>query len=180
LLRGFCVVVAYWALASGSGFLGGCMVVLKKKSIAGFTDKRKKSQLAPHGKLIWKLHQQGCTLGGIAHILFDKFALKVVPSTILRFIARLEQERSKPRRPRSRKVKPTPAMSQEQENPIADEAMLPSPAIPLAKRASQVSDEDRQRIEAFKHQKPQPEAKVKLFDHDPNQPLHLVSEDENK
>jgi len=40
------------------------------------------------------------------------------------------------------------------------------------------SDEIRQRIDALKQRQMQPEPDIKQFHYDPDQPLHLVSEDE--
>jgi len=40
------------------------------------------------------------------------------------------------------------------------------------------SDEIRQKIERLKQRSPQPEPDKRIFEYDPDQPLHLVSEDQ--
>ena len=62
-----------------------------KAILAGFTGKPKRSQLTPHRDLICKLHQRGCAFRAIVNILSENFSLTVAPSTVCRFIARLEK-----------------------------------------------------------------------------------------
>ena len=61
-----------------------------KAILAGFSGRKKRSQLAPHHDLIRKLHQRGCTFREIVRLLAENFNLSVAPSTVYRFIARLE------------------------------------------------------------------------------------------
>ena len=134
-----------------------------KAILAGLAGKKNRSQLTPHRDLIYKLHQRGCTFREIARILTDNFNLTVAHSTVLRFLARLEQEESKPRKTKPRKEKPFPVMPAAPGKPAPNITMPPS-------------DEVRQRIAALKRQAAQPEPDAKRFDYDPDQPLHLESE----
>ena len=132
-----------------------------KAILAGLAGKKNCSQLTPHHDLIYKLHQRGCTFREIARILTDNFNLTVAHSTVLRFLARLEQEESKPRKTKPRKEKPVPVMTTAPVKPAPDRTMPPS-------------DEVRQRIEALKQRQAHFESEIKSFDYDPDQPLHLV------
>ena len=135
-----------------------------KTILAGFSGEQDRSQLAPHRKLILELHQRGCSFRKIAPILSENFGLKVAATTISRFVLRLEQEASKPRKTKPRKEKPVPIM------PIAPGKHMPASVMP--------PDEVRQRIAALKQQSPQPEPDKQRFEYDPEQPLHLVHEEE--
>jgi len=136
-----------------------------KAILAEFTGKRKRSHLMPHRDLICKLHQRGCAFREIASILSENFNLTVAPSTICRFIARLEKEESKPRKAKSRKGKSAPVMP------------LLSP-VPKSPAPVGSSDEIRQRIAALKQRTTKPEPDKLQFEYDPDQPLHLVQEEE--
>ena len=87
-----------------------------KAILAGFTGKRKRSQLMPHRDLICKLHQRGCAFREIVSILSENFNLTVAPSTVCRFIARLEKEESKPRKSKPQKERPIPIMPPKPKN----------------------------------------------------------------
>ena len=137
-----------------------------KAILAGFTGRKKRSQLTPHCDLICKLHQRGCTFREIVRILSDNFNLPVAPSTVFRFIARLEQEASNPQKIKTPKEKPIPTMPPVTRN----YAPMPSTTMP--------SDEIRQRIAAFKQQVAQPEPGAKRFEYNPDKSLHLISKDE--
>jgi len=130
-----------------------------KAILAGFTGKRKRSQLTPHRNLICKLHRRGCAFREIVSILSENFNLTVAPSTVCRFIARLEKEESKPRK----------------EKPVQMPPIIP----PIPKSLAPVGspDEIRQRIAALKQRTAKPEPDTKRFDYDPDQPLHLVLKD---
>ena len=132
-----------------------------KAILAGFTRKKKRSQLTPHRDLIYKLHQRGCTFRNIARILSENFSLTVAHSTVLRFVARLEKEESTPRKTRQRKEKPV-------------QAIQTAPGKPTPGTIKPPSDEIRLRIEAVKQRQAQPEPDIKQFEYDPDQPLHLV------
>ena len=134
-----------------------------KTILAGFTGKQSRSQLKPHSDLIWKLYQRECPFREIAGILSEEYGMTVAPSTVFRFVIRLEQEHSKPRKTRIRKEKPIPVV------PTA-------PVVPEANKIKPQPDEVRQRIAALKQQKAQAEPDAKAFDYDPDQPLHLVRE----
>ena len=125
-----------------------------KAILAGFTGKKKRSQLIPHRDLIYKLHQRGCTFRNIARILSENFSLVVAHSTVLRFIARLEQEKSKPRKTRQRKEKLVPVIQTAPGKPVSGTIKPPSYEI-------------RQRIEAMKQRQAQPEPDIKQFEYDP-------------
>jgi len=132
-----------------------------KAILAGFTGKRKRSQLAPHRDLICKLHHRGCAFRAIVSILSENFSLTVAPSTVCRFIARLEKEKSKPRKTKLRKEKPVPITT------------------PVSIKTAPVGshDEIRQRIAALKQRTAKPEPDKLQFEYDPDQPLHLVQEE---
>jgi IS30 family transposase len=139
-----------------------------KAILAGFSGRKKLSQLAPHRDLISKLHQRGCAFREIVRILAENFSLMVAPSTVCRFVAGQEKEESKPRKTKPQKEKPVPI------TPTA-------PAIPVApKRPAPVGsfDEARQRIAVLKQRPVHTEPNTKLFEYDPDQPLHLVPETE--
>jgi IS30 family transposase len=131
-----------------------------KAILAGFTGKRKRSQLAPHRELISKLHQRGCPFSEIVHILSENFNLTVARSTVFRFVTRIEQEELKTRKTKPRKEKPVPVM----------------PFTPKIPPPAGTPDEVRQRIAALKQQMAQPEPETKRFDYNPDLPLHLVLE----
>ena len=138
-----------------------------KAILAGFTGKRKQSQLTPHRDLICKLHQRRCTFREIIRILSENYNLTVAPSTVFRFVAKLEQEESKPRKTKPRKEKPFPVIPTVPGKHAPDRTMPPS-------------DEIRQRIAALKQRQSQFESDTsKSFNYDPDQPLHLVSDGNN-
>jgi len=132
--------------------------------LARFPGRKKGSQLAPHRDLICRLHQRGYTLGEIVHILSDNFNLAVVPSTVFRFIARTGQDETNCRKNQPRKEKPVPII------PTVPEKPMP---VPMASH-----DDIRQRIAALKQQTTQLEPDKRRFEYDPDQPLHLVQEEE--
>ena len=135
-----------------------------KAILAGFTGMKKRSQLTPHRDLIYKLHQRGCTFREIIRILSENYNLTVAPSTVFRFIDKMEQEESRPRKTKSRKVKPFPVMTTASGKPMS---------APVAS-----NDEIRQKIVALKQRTVQTKSETKPFDYDPDQPLRLVSDDE--
>jgi len=104
--------------------------------LAELTERKKRSQLAPHRDLISKLHQRGCTYREIVIILTENFNLPIAPSTVFRFIMRMEKERHNPRKPKPRKEKLVIKM------PTAPKTPTPAPVAS--------NDEIRQRIAAFK------------------------------
>ena len=134
--------------------------------LARFPGRKKGSQLAPHRDLICKLHQRGYTLGEIVHILSDNFNLTVVPSTVFRFIARTGQDETKLRKTEPQKEKLLPI------TPTAP--VKPMPALMAS------HDEIRQRIAALKQQPAQTEPNTKRFEYNPDQPLHLVEQEDGK
>ena len=138
-----------------------------KAILVGFTGRKKRSQLTPHRDLICKLHQRGCAFREIVRLLAENFNLSVAPSTVCRFIARLEQEASKPRETKPRKEKPITIMPV---TPAAPEKSMPAPF-------AATSDEIRQRIATLKQQMAQREPDEKQFNYDPDQPLHLVEQE---
>jgi IS30 family transposase len=134
-----------------------------KLILAGFTGKQSRSQLKPHSDLIWKLYQRRCPFREIASILSEEYGMTVAPSTVFRFVVRLEQERSKPRRTRVRKEKTIPAV----------------PTVPVVSEPNKIMpqpDDVRQRIATLKQQKTQAEPDAKAFTYDPDGPLHLETE----
>ena len=133
-----------------------------KAILAGFTGRKKRSQLTPHRDLICKLHQRGCAFRKIVSILSENFSLTVAPSTVFRFIARLEQEKSKPRKTKPRKENSFPVIPT-------------TPRKPARGTIKPPSDEIRLRIAAMKQRQALPESDIKQFEYDPDQPLHLVS-----
>ena len=90
----------------------------------------------------------------------------VTHSTVLRFVAQLEQETAQVRKTKSRKGTPGKIMTVTQ---TAPGKLIPAPVSS--------PDEVRQKIASLKQQTEQTEADSKRFDYDPDQPLHLVSED---
>jgi len=134
-----------------------------KAILSGFTGRKKRSQLTPHQDLICKLHQRGCTFREIVRTLSENFSLTVAHTTVIRFIARVEQETLKPRKIKPRKDKPVPIM------PIAPGKHLTAPTMS--------PDEVRQRISALKQRTTHPESDKRRFDYDPDQPLHLVKQE---
>jgi hypothetical protein len=146
-------------------FYGEKSMDKKSKTIlAGFTGRKNHSKLAPHGELIFKLYKRGCTIREIARILFENFGLTAAPSTVFHFISRLEQmekEDSKPRKTKPREETPVPVM------PFTTH-QRPAPAA--------ASDEIRRRIAELKQRPVQAAPEKKLFEYDPDQPLHLVNQ----
>ena len=136
-----------------------------KEIIAGFSGTRARSQLAPYRKLILELHRRGCSFRKIAPILSENFGLNVASTTISRFVLRLEKEESKPRKTKQRKEKPAPV------KPLL--SPVPKGSAPVSS-----ADEIRQRIEALKQRTAQPEPDNRRFEYDPDQPLHLVPDDD--
>jgi len=134
-----------------------------KTILAGFSSEQDRSQLAPHKKLILELHRRGCSFRKIVPILSENFGLKVVSTTISRFVVRLKQEDPKPLKLKPRKEKSVTTIQ------ITPGKPMPAPVAS--------HDEVRQRIAALrKKQTAQPEPVAKRFDYDPDQPLHLVQE----
>ena len=137
-----------------------------KAILAGFVGRKKRSQLTPHRDLICKLHQRGCAFREITRLLVENFNLSVAPSTVCRFIARHEQEASKPQKTKPRKGTPVKIM------PVTPTATVKSIPVPVSS-----PDEVRQRIAALKQRTPPIEPEIKRFEYDPDKPLHLVRED---
>ena len=79
--------------------------------------------------------------------------MTVAHSTVLRFIARLEKEESKPRKIRQRKEKPV-------------QVIQTAPGKPTPGTIKPPSDEIWLRIEAVKQRQAQPEPDAKQFDYD--------------
>ena len=134
-----------------------------KTILAGFPGKRNHSQLMPYSKLILELHRRGCSFRKIAPILSKNFGLNVASTTISRFVLRLEQKASKPKKTSSRKEKPVPGTS-----------LTPKRNTPPVES----SDEIRQRIAALKQRTLPTEPEIKRFEYNPDQPLHIMSDDE--
>ena len=126
-----------------------------KAILAGFTGKRKRSQLTPHRDLICKLHQRGCAFRAIVRFLSENFNLTVAPSTVCRFIARLKKERLKPRN----------------EKPVPIATLISIKTAPVGS-----PNEIRQRIAALKQRTAKHEPDKLQFEYDPDQPLHLMRE----
>ena len=132
--------------------------------LAGFTGRKKRSKLELHRDLISKLHKRGCTYREIVRILTENFSLSVAPSTVFRFIMRLEKEHQKPRKTKPQKEKLVTIMPTVLRTP---------PPAPVASH-----DEIRRRIAALKQQTAQPESDKLRFEYDPDQPLNLEQEEE--
>jgi hypothetical protein len=149
-----------------------------KEILASFTGRWKRSKLAPHSDLIWKLHQRGCPFREIVNILSEKFSMTVAVSTLFDFIVRLGKERSKPRRTRLRKEKPIQGIRPESEKPAVDRSIQPSSERPLRTKIRPQSDEALQRIKALKQLPAPVEARTKVFDYNSDHPLTLEKSDD--
>ena len=118
-------------------------------------DKRPRSCLEPYGKLIDELRRRGRTYRDIAHILAERFQLRVWASTVQRFVRIQLRARRKP---------------QERRMPES-----PSPRKVISGGAAQVSaDEVRQRIEALKRRPVPTDTTPERFHYDPTEPLRLI------
>ena len=138
-------------------------------------EKTPRSRLAPYRKLIIELRRRKYAYREIRRILREKCQVQVSISTLHDFVR--AQARKKTQRPIS-----TTAVSERPEPKKADRTpeIVPMP-IPLLTLKSSPPvgspDEIRQRIAALKQRAAQPpEPEAKLFDYDPDQPLHLVPE----
>jgi hypothetical protein len=160
---------------------------MDRKALAGLTDKRKLSRLSPHRKLICKLRQSGATFSGIAQILSREKHLAVVPSTVYRFITRLEQEEAKPQKaqlsrekPQEQTTPPPAPATQAVPPPAGAQAPLPSAPATQASPSPMVrgthSDDVWQKINALKQRPPSQAPAEKVFDFNEEQPLTLVPE----
>ena len=171
LVRVCCAIGACLVRFFKSGvhrFYGEISMNEKNKAIlSGVAGRKKRSQLTPHRDLICKLHQRGCAFREIARILSENFSLAVAHTTICRFITRMEQETVQVRKTKPRKGTPVKIM------PVTPTATVKS--IPVSAASP---DEVRQRIAALKQQREQLAPTAKQFDYNPEQPLHLVPEDE--
>ena len=125
-----------------------------KAILAEFVGTKKRSQLTPHRELICKLHQRGCTFREIVRILSENFSLTVAHTTVIRFVAQLEQEIARVRKTKPRKRKPVTIM------PVTPTAKVKS--IPVAVSSP---DEVRQKITALKQQTEQTEPYSKRFNY---------------
>jgi len=148
-----------------------------KAILAGFTGRKKRSQLTPYRDLICKLHQRGCTFREIVHILSENYSLTVAHTTVIRFVARLEKECQKPHKIKPRKEKSLSITQRAAEKLILKMPFIP-PITPKSSPPVGTSDEIRRRITAFKQQSAHPEPDNRLFEYDPDKPLHLLQEDE--
>jgi hypothetical protein len=133
-----------------------------KTILAGFKGGYSRSKLKPLSELIWKLHVSKVPLRKIAGILDEQYSLKAEASTILRFIKRMEQERSKPRKTRARKEKAPQAV-----------ATVPPPVVTNLTLNNTPSDFEagRQRAAEVRRQKTPPKLDENPFKYDPTQPL---------
>jgi hypothetical protein len=140
----------------------------KDRGLAGFIDRRRLSRLSPHRKLICELRQSGVSFSAIAWVLSKKKQLTVDPSTVRRFVARLEREEAKPQKAKPRREKPQERTAP----PLAPAAQATPP--PTVRGAP--PDDIWQRINALKQRPPSQEPAEKVFDFDEEQPLTLAVE----
>jgi DNA-binding transcriptional MerR regulator len=149
------------------------MSKMDRKTLAGLTDKRNLSKLAPHRKLIRRLRRSGATLSGIAQFLSEEKRLPVAPSTVCRFIKRMEQGTTKPQGGKPNKEKPNKAKPRGHapNSPLPVPQAAPPPAV-----RGVPSDGAWQKINALKQRQPSQAPAEKVFDYDPDKPLTLVAD----
>jgi hypothetical protein len=118
--------------------------------------------------MICELRQSGASFSAIAWVLSKKKQLTVDPSTVRRFVARLEREDAGLKKTKARREKP-----QEQATPPPAPAAqaTPTPAVRGAP-----SDEAWQRINALKQRQPSQAPSEKVFEYDEERPLTLAPE----
>jgi IS30 family transposase len=129
-----------------------------KKILDGLPEKRQRSRLEPYTEFIFELRRRRRTYREIATILAEKCQLAVASSTIVRFVrvrsgAKREKAKlSKMGSPGARNVDPKSRLVLEH---------APSDA------------EIRQRMEALKGSPIASQESARVFEYDPNKPLHL-------
>jgi hypothetical protein len=119
-----------------------------------------RSRLEPFRELILQLRRRGCTYRRIVHILADKCAVEVVPSTLHEFVQR-----------RSRK--PWASDVRDETQPAAPPKEPPARVPSAARRSSPDAERARQRIRAVKAEPIATDGRRKTFQYDPEEPLFL-------
>jgi IS30 family transposase len=124
-----------------------------------------RSCLDPFREFIGELRRRGRTYREVAYILANYCNIQVSVSTVFRFLHSRGRTKSHPRSHHFAKV---PEMTKEGSN-------LPSKATPHtnSEKADIAFDEIWQRIADLKSRQVPTETAPKLFDYDPDQPLHL-------
>ena len=165
LVRRWCAFVAYSPKAIVVGLNGEILMNEKCRAIlAGVTGRNKRSQLVPYRDLISKFHQCGMYVQGNRPYPVRKLQSTGSAEYGLPFYRASGKEKSKPRNTKPRKEKP-------------DLVIQPAPGKPMP--APTVSHyEIRQKIATLKQRTAQPESVKRRFEYDPEQPLHLVQEEE--
>jgi hypothetical protein len=120
--------------------------------------KRRRSKLEPYTELINQLRRRGHTYRKIEHLLAEKCDLIVASSTLVRFVAaRSKEQRKRVKHHESRMTRST------------------MPESIKVNVASATEDDDLwKRIQALKQRPAKSVQPSKQFEHDPDQPLHLV------
>ncbi len=128
------------------------------KILEGLPEKRQRSRLEPYTEFIFELRRRRRTYREIATILSEKCQLTVASSTIIRFV----RVRSGAKRTKT-KLSETGLPEAQPINPTCR---------PTSER-TRSDDEIRQQMEALKRKPIVSQEPIKVFEYDPNKPLHL-------
>jgi hypothetical protein len=125
-----------------------------------------RSCLDPLRELIEELHRRGRTYREIARILAERCEVRVSASTVYRFLDNRSRIKPQSRTYPSAHVPKMKKLSQ----PADTEQK-----IAVNSETGATSDEIQKRIAALKHRPMLAQTKSRLFDYDPDEPLHLPS-----
>ena len=138
--------------------------------LAGLPEKRSRSRLEPYGVLIHEMLRRRRTCREIARILLDRYQIQASISTIHNFASRWASSAG-----RGRKVAESRANQTNKGNLVSGGESLQITQEPMG------INEIQKRIAALKSRPiPGVETNSKIFQYDPEQPLHLRSKSTKK
>ena len=133
--------------------------------------KRHRAHLAPYRDLLTELRRRKYTYREIRQILREKCQVEVSVSTLHDFL--------KAQRKTKRIVRATAILENQkpqEEKPTEKNTVPVTTATPKNSTPVASPDEVRKRIATLKQRQTQPEQDKRIFEYDPDQPLHLESE----
>jgi IS30 family transposase len=133
-------------------------------------EKPPRSRLAPYREFVLTLLRRKYAYRDIQRILREKCQVQVSISTLHGFVRTQE----KPKRSTGTNAGSKHSVPQG----VGKQERTPVPVKLKSPPTAGIPDEIRRKIAALKEQTPQTEPDTKLFEYDPSQPLHLVTEND--
>jgi len=146
-----------------------------KEILDSLDEKVPRSRLAPYRDLLIELRRRMYTYREIRQILREKCQVQVSVSTLHDF---LQAQR------KTKRIVRTTAILENQKpqgEKLAERKTIPvNTSTPKNSAPAASHDEVRKRIAALKQRQTQPEQDKRIFEYDPDQPLHIESNDVKK